>query len=552
MKRALSLLPCLLVWVACVDSSCPAGSIEVDGRCQSTGALEGDAGESDGGDGDQGRDGGVRADGGDGDDAGGRDGGAGDGAVDEEAPGDPCEQLSCGEHAHCEVEDDAASCVCDEDYEGDGETCELDPCAADPCDAETSACQSEESEAVCACLDGFDRCDGDELACTTNLDSDAENCGACDAACAGNLACAVGACEQKIVQLSLGAEHSCALAPDGEILCWGSDIDSQLQHVDPGPPDHEPGVTTIGTARLLATGVATSCAVLVNGELVCWGSNDPFFWVASGAQRGVFRLGSELGSVESISVGNFAACLLDSGAAHCWGLAQAFEGSGETMQYDFANRLTIKLPSDITQLSMGNHTCAVSADQRVRCWGYGVETPQVIEDASGPIDAVEHVAVASFGFVSCALVEDGRVLCWGANDKGQLGNVGAALTATRAETAVPVTDQEGNPLVGFTQVAVGSKHGCGLRDDGTVMCWGQANRLGGGSSSSAAQAYATEVRDLDDAIDVAAGDGHTCVRRKSGQVQCWGDNNQGQLGVARLQIGGIASSAVPTNVSGLP
>ncbi len=136
------------------------------------------------------------------------------------------------------------------------------------------------------------------------------------------------------------------------------------------------------------------------------------------------------------------------------------------------------------------------------------------------------------------------------NDAGQLGNVGAS--ADRVTQAVPVTDESGSALRDFVQVAVGTRHGCGRKQDGTLMCWGQSNRLGNGASSSEAQRFASEVRDVDDAIELAAGGSHTCVRRRSGQVQCWGDNNRGQLGVALMQIGGVASSAVPVDVVGLP
>jgi hypothetical protein len=543
MNRLLLCLAMSAILAACVDSGCPEGSEEVSGRCQTIdddadAATREDAGSPDGG---ELRDGGAV----DGDDAAAADAGAD--PADAEVV-DPCSLISCGDNAHCVVQDDEAGCECDEGFEGDGTTCEVNPCADDPCDAETSTCKAGDGMAVCECLEGLSRCDDDPFACSTDVQTDAAHCGACGAACAGNLECEEGACEQRIVQLSLGLEHSCALEPDGDVLCWGSDDALQLQHVDSGPPDHEPGLTSIGKTRALSSNVATNCALLMGGDLVCWGSNDPFSWLAPGAQQGVFNLGAA-SNYEDVIVGNLAACLLIRGEAACWGLSSSFDPGGDS-QYAFLDPTYITLPSDIVQLSTGYRTCAVSENGRVSCWGQTVATPTVIEDASGPLEDVQQVAVSWATGTSCAVLGNGRVMCWGQNDKGQLGNTSA--TASNVALAVPVTDDEGVPLSGFVQVGVSSTHGCGRTEAGTVMCWGQANRLGNAATGSAAQRYATEVKDVTDAIELAVGGSHSCVRRKNGQVQCWGDNNRGQLGVARQQIGGIASSAVPVNVAGLP
>lgn len=79
-----------------------------------------------------------------------------------------------------------------------------------------------EPELVRACPDGWDDCDGDGQ-CDTEIAASAEDCGACGHACEEGLFCGRSECVEgdTIVQLSLGAQHSCALRARGEVLCWG-------------------------------------------------------------------------------------------------------------------------------------------------------------------------------------------------------------------------------------------------------------------------------------------------------------------------------------------
>ena len=90
---------------------------------------------------------------------------------------------------------------------------------------------------------------------------------------------------------------------------------------------------------------------------------------------------------------------------------------------------------------------------------------------------------------TCGLRTDGSVICWDAawNHNG-----------------------ETTPPVGFfTSVSAGWYHTCGVKTDGSVACWG-SNALGqseppGGTFSS-----------------VSAGGYHTCGVKTSGSVDCWG------------------------------
>src|SRR5690349_458791 len=91
------------------------------------------------------------------------------------------------------------------------------------------------------------------------------------------------------------------------------------------------------------------------------------------------------------------------------------------------------------------------------------------EDLQG-IEIVTGVAgVSAGGTHSCAVTTNHQVLCWGDGSSGQLG-VGelsgpspARLVLNRAGTG---------PLTGVAAVATGYSHSCALLTVGEVRCWG--------------------------------------------------------------------------------
>lgn len=90
------------------------------------------------------------------------------------------------------------------------------------------------------------------------------------------------------------------------------------------------------------------------------------------------------------------------------------------------------------------------------------------------------------------------------------------------------------------KVTAGAHHTCGLRTDGTVVCWGFNSSGQLGTYEGAAVPGLTSVE------QVAAGSGHTCARLTGGTVRCWGYNREGELG-----NGTNTDSVMPVAVSGL-
>jgi alpha-tubulin suppressor-like RCC1 family protein len=91
-------------------------------------------------------------------------------------------------------------------------------------------------------------------------------------------------------------------------------------------------------------------------------------------------------------------------------------------------------------------------------------------------------------------------------------------------------------LIGVRDLAVGARHVCAVRDDGTVWCWGDnsGGQLGDGTGETSAIPVATaplrasEEGSVDGAVRIATGGWHTCAGTE-GRVYCWGHARFGQL-----------------------
>lgn len=147
-------------------------------------------------------------------------------------------------------------------------------------------------------------------------------------------------------------------------------------------------------------------------------------------------------------------------------------------------------------------------------------------------DWVDVVAGIDF---SCGIKADGRAFCWGQDYAGQLGD---GPGGAGGETPREVTVGSGT---GWSRLDADDRHVCGLRDDGSLWCWGlnDAGQVGGAEPMHEAPIEPQPGRRF---VDVVAGTAHTCAIDAEGWVTCWGLNDDGQLGGFP---GASSSSPVP-------
>jgi cysteine-rich repeat protein len=212
----------------------------------------------------------------------------------------------------------------------------------------------------------------------------------------------------------------------------------------------------------------------------------------------------------------------------------------------------------------GDHTCVVTYDGRVRCWGEGDlgRTGQLAEIDIGDdelptagVDLPFDSRVTAIGLgdgYGCALLSNGSVACWGSNAKGRLGvgNTEPAVLDARGDVLTPLVFD-----VPVVHLSVGRAHACVVHQGGAVRCWGDSGkgRLGYGN---------TEVVGDDDtpmdqdpiliggqAVALATGTEHTCALLDDGKVRCWGAASEGRLGVPTA--GDIGDDETPDSLGEL-
>ncbi|HXU82991.1 MAG TPA: hypothetical protein VN914_16445, partial [Polyangia bacterium] len=213
------------------------------------------------------------------------------------------------------------------------------------------------------------------------------------------------------------------------------------------------------------------------------------------------------------------------------------------------------------------HTCAVHADGKVSCWGYGAVIGPGLPALTPPVNIAlpgRASAIAVGIQAACALVDSGLVHCWGDLGKGPEG-------------PAPVIKEDGTPLDHVRSIAGGSVAFCAATETAT-HCWGEnkASELARPPSMTFPPRTAVMVLDgprpllaatvailvhdgagelcgwgnndsaiapgprgiverpacapVPGVLQLTAGDGHACARRGGAAFSCWGSNAGGQLG----------------------
>ena len=179
------------------------------------------------------------------------------------------------------------------------------------------------------------------------------------------------------------------------------------------------------------------------------------------------------------------------------------------------------------------------------CWGNnssGELGNGTLTKSSVPVAVVgltDAVTADPGDFGTCAMTAGGAVSCWGNSFRGTLGN--GVSDGSVFTIPVPVTGV--NDAVAL---AVGSEHGCVIRVDASVWCWGDSSDGEAGAGLPSEILEPLVIDGVGAAVHVATGRDYTCAHLVDATVSCWGAGSRGQLG-----NGGNPTSAGPSTVTGL-
>jgi hypothetical protein len=241
---------------------------------------------------------------------------------------------------------------------------------------------------------------------------------------------------------SLG-RHTCATTSDRALLCWGDDTDGQLGIGSPVASCTVGGVRfhcsdrperIAGRWLSVSAGGSHTCGIAQDSVLYCWGSNRYGQVGALTTERCTGPGGAAPCSRRPVAVqvaphatqvaaGASHTCALDDeGRAWCWGS----NSHGQTGQASSGNSQTpVAVPTRLRfrELSTGAwHTCGLTSEREIYCWGSDADgelAGRARDDCSSvrcaiqPVRIARNAAAVSAGFGrTCGIVGD-IVRCWG-------------------------------------------------------------------------------------------------------------------------------------------
>jgi alpha-tubulin suppressor-like RCC1 family protein len=184
------------------------------------------------------------------------------------------------------------------------------------------------------------------------------------------------------VSITSGYSHTCVLLDNGQIACWGDNSGGQLAIASTSVIWSPTVVNNLPFGRdviSLSAGAAHTCAVLDDGVLMCWGSGGngrlgiwPTAYQTSTPTQ-VSRQNVNQGA-QSVSAGGLHTCaLMNDSSVACWGYGDYGQlGNGGTNDLSVPTQTNGFSGNGVLSISAGRtHTCSISVDRSVNCWGDG-------------------------------------------------------------------------------------------------------------------------------------------------------------------------------------
>ena len=303
-------------------------------------------------------------------------------------------------------------------------------------------------------------------------------------------------------QIASGDGMTCGITMDGGLACWGDKGTSYygealVQIESPGFGLRTDGtiarfdfainaflsIPTEGYFKQVSVYWSTVCAIRTNDTLTCLYDGEP---MPNTPKTAGFK---------QVTAGDGVACAIDgSSAVTCWGETEIAPPEGKFVQIDLgddrgcgiradgtvvcfgSDSMTQKTPGGYRQVTVGvDHVCAIqTANNEPQCWGDGYY------QEGRP--CCEYVQLSSEDGFVCGLKTDGTAACWGYSSFGNPYSKGTFVQIDAlSDSMCGISQSDGRiefnidivstPDIFLSAVSCSSGNTCGIRQDGTLVCW---------------------------------------------------------------------------------
>jgi Regulator of chromosome condensation (RCC1) repeat len=285
--------------------------------------------------------------------------------------------------------------------------------------------------------------------------------------------------------LAVGRSFGCAIAAS-DVVCWGSDPGT-MQYFAAAHTVLTGAGQYFETLQAGESHVCVADPVYCWGDNTYSQITDVSQMDAAVIREPMFL--PDLAYKRLLTLGVRHTCINDADRTLCWGLDDFRQCGGMPDHLCLPTAPCAIQPREVILISgalglgLGmSHSCAIKADRTVACWGAS-DKGQV--GAVGSTDCgmnaciVDHADILNLNGAtrlalgaahSCALTADGFVYCWGSNEAGQLGVNGIGGSRT---DPLQVLKNDLSPLEDVVDLAASGTFTCALTSSGKLYCWGR-------------------------------------------------------------------------------
>jgi alpha-tubulin suppressor-like RCC1 family protein len=391
-----------------------------------------------------------------------------------------------------------------------------------------------------------------------------------------------GASTDQFLDITVGSAHACALTKSAGVYCWGKSSEGQHGNgripvgIDNYVYEYQyPIVANVGGGQLdfkvLASGDNHTCALAADGKIWCWGRNaegqlgNNSTALSSTSVLVITSDFTDFDAFTQVSAGANHTCGVDSrGRAFCWGENTHGQLGNNTdvssLKPVLVNTDSLTKAVAFVEVKAGrSHTCARTAQGEIYCWGESANgqlgapyanvdkwTPMGVQASGSLINNAVQLEVG--GSHTCYITSESKLFCWGSNNKGQLGN------NSLSSSQLPVAIDFGSYLSPRSnkQISAGGSNTCSLNQKGQILCWGNGAEGRNGSGTSNYEiptlTVTTGVSAGQYFTQMSTGGEHACGITADGKAYCWGKNAEGQVGNSNTSNQG---SPVAVTITGI-